>query len=215
MPESIRLHTYFRSSASFRVRIALNLKGLPWEPVFQNLPQGAHQSEAYRAIAGFGLVPLLEIDGLRLQQSLAIIEYLEARIPRPALLPADEAGKARARALAQAVACEIHPLNNLRVLKYLKGPMGLAQEQVDTWYRHWCDTGLAPLEAELAAEVRGPFALGDAPSIVDCCLVPQLFNARRFAVDLAPYPRLLAIEAACLQLEAFQRAQPSAQADAT
>lgn len=214
MTDSIRLHTYFRSSASFRVRIALNLKGLPWEPVFQNLPQGAHQGEAYRAIAGFGLVPLLEIDGLRLQQSMAIIEYLDARYPRPPLLPPDEAGKAHARALAQAVACEIHPLNNLRVLKYLKGPMGLSQEQVDTWYRHWCDTGLAPLEAELAAAPAGPYALGETPSIVDCCLVPQLFNARRFEVDLSRYPRLMAIEAACLRLEAFQRAQPSAQGDA-
>jgi maleylacetoacetate isomerase len=214
MSTPIRLHTYFRSSASFRVRIALNLKGLAYEPVIQNLPKGEHLGEPYRALAGFGLVPLLEIDGLRLQQSMAIIEYLEARQPNPALLPADEAGKARARALSLAVACEIHPLNNLRVLKHLKNAMGQTQAQIDAWYRHWCDTGLAPLEADLAAQADGAFAMGAAPSMVDCFLVPQLFNARRYEVDLSRYPRLLAIEAACLRLNAFQHAQPSAQPDA-
>ena len=214
MNQPIRLHTYFRSSASFRVRIALELKGLPWQPVVQNLPKGEHLQGGYKAVAGFGLVPMLEIDGLRLQQSMAIIEYLEARYPRPALLPADEGEKARARALAQHIACEIHPLNNLRVLKYLKGPLGQAEDVVDTWYRHWCDTGLVALEAELAARADGPYALGASPSIVDCFLVPQVFNARRYKVDMARYPRIVAIEAACMRLEAFQRAQPSAQPDA-
>lgn len=214
MSTPIRLHTYFRSSASFRVRIALNLKGLTWEPVIQNLPKGEHLGEAYRAVAGYGLVPMLEIDGLKLQQSMAILEYLEARHPQPALLPADEAGKARARALCLAIACEIHPLNNLRVLKHLKNALGQTQEQIDAWYRHWCDTGLAPLEADLAAHADGPYAMGDRPSMVDCFLVPQVFNARRYSVDLSRYPRILAIEAACMQLESFERAQPSAQPDA-
>lgn len=158
---------------------------------------------------------MLEIDGLRLQQSLPIIEYLDARFPQVPLLPSDEAGKAQARALALLVACEIHPLNNLRVLQYLRGPLALPEAQVLDWYRHWCREGLAQLEAELQpASAQGPYAGGASPGLVDCFLVPQLFNARRFGVEFGAFPRALAIEQACLALPAFQRAQPSHQADA-
>lgn len=213
--QGLRLHTYFRSSAAFRVRIALELKGLAWEPVPWQLVAGEHGSGAYREIASFGLVPLLEIDGLRLQQSMPIIEYLDARFPAVPLLPSGEADKARARALAQLVACEIHPLNNLRVLQYLRGTLGLPEAEVGSWYRHWCAEGLARVEAELGrVPVIGDYALGSAPSIVDCFLVPQLFNARRFELDLGPYARVRQIEEACMELPAFQRAQPASQADA-
>lgn len=211
----LRLHTYFRSSAAYRVRIALELKGLAWEPVAWHMARGEHRGEAYRALASFGLVPMLEIDGLRLQQSLPIIEYLDARFPQVPLLPPDEAGKAQARALALLVACEIHPLNNLRVLQYLRGPLALPEAQVLDWYRHWCREGLTQLEAELqSASTQGPYAGGASPGLVDCFLVPQLFNARRFGVEFGAFPRALAIEQACLALPAFQRAQPSRQADA-
>jgi maleylacetoacetate isomerase len=146
---------------------------------------------------------------------MPIIEYLDARFPAVPLLPVGEPGKARARALAQLVACEIHPLNNLRVLQYLRGPLGLPEPEVGAWYRHWCTEGLARIEAELqSTPPAGDYALGAAPSIVDCFLVPQLFNARRFEVDLLPYGRVRAIEQACMELPAFQRAQPSRQADA-
>lgn len=213
--QGLRLHTYFRSSAAFRVRIALELKGLAWEPVPWQLAAGAHCGEAYREIASFGLVPLLEVDGLRLQQSMPIIEYLDARFPAVPLLPADEPEKARARALAQLVACEIHPLNNLRVLQYLRGTLGLPEAEVGAWYRHWCAEGLARMETELnRVPASGDYALGASPSIVDCFLIPQLFNARRFELDLQPYARVRHIEQACMALPAFQRAQPASQVDA-
>jgi maleylacetoacetate isomerase len=212
---TLRLHTYFRSSAAYRVRIALELKGLDWEPVAWHMVKGEHRSEAYCELASFGLMPMLEIDGLRLQQSLPIIEYLESRFPQVPLLPTDEASKAHARSLAMFVACEIHPLNNLRVLQYLRGPLALQEAQVLTWYRHWCSQGLAHVEAELlSAGSKGDYSLGASPGVVDCFLVPQLFNARRFDVDLSAFPRALAVEQACMALPAFQRAQPSSQADA-
>lgn len=212
--EDVRLHTYFRSSAAYRVRIALELKGVAWTPVPWHMAKGEHRTDAYRELATFGLVPMLEIDGLRLQQSTAIIEYLESRFPAVPLLPVDEAGKARARSLAQLVACEIHPLNNLRVLHYLRGPLALPEAEVLSWYRHWCTEGLTHIESELGSEpVTGDYSLGRVPTIVDCFLVPQLFNARRFEVDLKPFPRALAIEAACMAHAAFQRAQPSSQQD--
>ncbi len=210
----IRLHTYFRSSAAYRVRIALELKELPWEPVFCDLASGAQLGKPYRDIASFGLVPLLEIGGLKIQQSLAIIEYLEASFPHVPLLPADEAGRAYARSLAQLVACEVHPVNNLRILNYLRQMLAISEEQVQSWYRHWCVEGLTLIERELENGCRGAYAFGDSPSIVDCFLVPQVFNARRFKVDMAAFPRICGVVEECMALPAFQRAEPSRQADA-
>jgi maleylacetoacetate isomerase len=210
-----RLHTYFRSSAAYRVRIALNLKGIAYEPVAWNLAKGEHLDGRYREIAGFGLMPVLEIDGLRLQQSMAIIEYLDERNDGAALLlPKALAQRARARALAQLIACEIHPLNNLRVLKLLRGSPGFDEAAVSRWYRHWCDEGLSAVEAELARTVDGPYAIGELPSIVECCLIPQVYNARRFEVDMSRYPRIEALDKLCARLPAFDAARPSKQPDA-
>ena len=209
-PAQLRLHTYFRSSAAFRVRIALELKGLAWEPVAWQLAASEHCGEAYREIASFGLVPLLEIDGLRLQQSMPIIEYLEARFPAVPLLPVDEPGKARARALAQLVACEIHPLNNLRVLKYLVRELKVNDDAKNTWYQHWCREGLEAFERQLSQLPPSTYCYGETPTLADCCLVPQIFNAQRFKVNFDGLPRTMAAYEACMALEAFQKAQPSA-----
>jgi maleylacetoacetate isomerase/maleylpyruvate isomerase len=210
----LKLYTYFRSSASFRVRIALNLKGLKYEPAFVHMPKGEHRAGAYSQVNPQALLPTLELDdGTRLTQSLAIIEYLDEKHPQPRLVPKDELGRARVRALALLVACEIHPLNNLRVLQHLKNALGQSQEQIDTWYRYWIADGLAKLEAELK-DTAGKFCHGDTPTMADCCLVPQIFNARRFNADLSPYPTTLRVFDACMKLEAFDRAQPSKQPDA-
>ena len=163
------LHSYWRSSAAYRVRIALALKDLPYRQVPWQMAQGEHLQPAYRALAPFGLVPMLEIDGLRLQQSLAIVEYLEARHPEPALLPADPGSRAQARALALLVACEMHPLNNLRTLKRLRTRFGADDDQVRDWYRHWCEEGFHAFEAALPAQ-RGDYALGTAPTLVEMCI---------------------------------------------
>lgn len=211
----IELYTYFRSSASFRVRIALALKGLQWQPHVVWLPDGEQATDAYRVTNPQSLVPTLVDDGLRLAQSLAIIEYLDETRPPAMLLPADAAGRARVRSLAQLVACEIHPLNNLRVLNHLKRELGLDQAAVDDWYRHWCGEGLAALERDLAASpATGRFCHGDTPTMADCCLVPQIFNAKRFGVELAPYPTVMRVFEACMQLPAFEAAQPSRQPEA-
>lgn len=211
----IELHTYFRSSASFRVRIALGLKGLDWRAHVVWLPAGEQAGAGFLAVNPQGLVPALVDDGLVLSQSLAIIEYLDETRPPAVLLPADPAGRARVRALSQLVACDIHPLNNLRVLNHLRGALGLDQVAADAWYRHWCAEGLAALERDLAAHGRaGRFCHGDAPTMADCCLVPQVFNARRFAVDLAPYPTVTGVFDACMALDAFDAAQPSRQPEA-
>jgi len=212
----LKLYTYFRSSAAFRVRIALNLKGLAYEPVFVHLAKGEHRQAGYAAVNPQALVPTLELDdGTRLNQSLAIIEYLETLRPRPALLPEDALQRARVRALALLVACEIHPLNNLRVLQHLKRGLGQSEEQIKAWYQHWVADGLAKFEAELGQErPRGRFCHGDAPGLADCCLVPQIFNARRYDCDLARYPGTMAVFDACMQLPAFERAQPARQPDA-
>ncbi|MET1110042.1 MAG: maleylacetoacetate isomerase [Allosphingosinicella sp.] len=202
-----RLFDYFRSSASYRVRIALNLKGIDYESVPLNLLEGGQKGPDYRAINPQGFVPTLEIDGRIFVQSLAIIDYLEATRPEPALLPADPADAAHVRALALAVACDIHPLNNLRVLKYLSGPLGQPQEARDSWYRHWVSEGLAALEA-MAAPRAGRFLFGDAPTLADLCLVPQLFNARRFEVPLDDYPSLVRADAEAKCLDAFAAAHP-------
>jgi len=210
----VKLYTYFRSSAAFRVRIALNLKGLAYQPVFVNLAKGEHRERQYIEVNPQGLVPTLELDdGARLVQSLAIIEWLDEKHPRPALIPSDALARARVRSLAYLIACEIHPLNNLRVLQHLKRALGQSQEQIDTWYRYWIADGLAKLEAELAA-ASGKFCHGDSPSMADCCLVPQIFNAKRYGCDLAPYPNTMRAFDACMKLEAFDRAQPSKQPDA-
>ena len=211
----MKLFTYFRSSAAFRVRIALNLKGLPYEPVFVHLAKGDHRKPEYAGKYPQGLLPTLITDGRALSQSLAIIEYLDETHPHPALLPKDPPGRARVRSLALLVACEIHPLNNLRTLQYLKRGLGQSEDQVSNWYRHWIADGLGKLEADLAASsAAGKFCFGDAPSMADCCLVPQIFNARRYDSDLAPYPRVMRVFDECMNLEAFARAQPSQQPDA-
>lgn len=208
----MRLYTFFRSSAAFRVRIALNYKGIAYEPVFVHLAKGEHHRAEYRARNPQQLVPTLE-DGARLlTQSLAIIEYLEETHPNPPLLPEDPAGRARVRSLALLVACEIHPLNNLRTLTYLRKSLGLDEERVSAWYRHWIADGLARLEAELTAKA-GRYCHGDAPTMADCCLVPQVFNARRYDCDLAPYPVLMRVFEECMKLQAFERAQPARQPD--
>ncbi|HEY0112174.1 MAG TPA: maleylacetoacetate isomerase [Allosphingosinicella sp.] len=204
-----RLFDYYRSSASYRVRIALGLKGLDYERVPVDLLQGGQKGPDYRSVNPQGLIPLLEIDGHRIAQSLAIIDYLDATRPDPPLLPADPADSAHVRALALIVACDIHPLNNLRVLNYLKGPLAQPEDSRNAWYRHWVAEGLAALEA-LAAPRSGLFLFGDTPTIADCCLVPQLFNARRFDVPLDPYPTLLRADAEAARLEAFAAAHPDA-----
>lgn len=210
----LELYTYFRSSAAFRVRIALNLKGLEYEPTVIWLPDGEHRSDDYRGLNPHGLVPTLVDGDATLYQSLAIIEYLDETKPGPKLLPDDALGRARVRGLSQAIAAEIHPVNNLRVLNYLRGVLGQPQDAVNAWYRHWCDEGLAGFERQLGDGRSGRFCHGDSVSMADVCLVPQIFNAKRFDVDLAPYPRTMAAFDACMALEAFDRAQPSRQPEA-
>jgi maleylacetoacetate isomerase len=214
---AIRLHGYWRSSAAWRVRLALNLKGLDWQPVPVHLLRdgGEQRRPDFLALNPQGLVPALEIDGQVLSQSLAIVEYLEETRPQPALLPADPAGRARVRSLAQLIACDIHPLNNLRVLQYLRDPAGLEETAREAWVRHWIGEGLRAMEARLASEAgTGRFCHGDAPGLADCCLVPQLYNARRYGCELGEFPALLRIESACAALPAFRQAEPSAQPDA-
>ena len=210
----MRLYTFWRSSAAYRVRIALHVKGLEFESAAEQLTAGEHQREAYLTLNPQGLVPALEDDGFVLAQSLAIIEYLEDTHPEPALLPAEPRDRAVVRSLAQAIACDIHPLNNLRVLNYLKGPLGHEPEQVNGWVRHWIGTGFRSLE-ELAQRYSGDgrHLFGGSVTMADVCLVPQLYNARRFQCDLAPFPTLLTIGAALDALPAFQRARPEAQPD--
>jgi maleylacetoacetate isomerase len=207
---AMKLYTYFRSSASFRVRIALELKGLAYDYVPVHLARGDHKLPAYAAVSPTALVPTLEMDdGQRLGQSMAIIEYLDETHPEPALLPAGALGRARVRALAQLVACEIHPLNNLRVLKYLTRELKLEEDAKNTWYRHWVREGLQAYERELALLPASTYSYGDTPTLADCCLVPQIFNGQRFNVDVSGLPRTIAAFEACMKLPAFQRAQPS------
>ncbi len=211
----MRLYGYFRSSAAYRVRIALALKGLGVETTFVHLMKGEQHSAEYSRINPQNLVPVLEDEGTLLHQSLAIIEYLEERHPQPALLPADPPGRARVRSLGLLVACEIHPLNNPRVLNYLTGKFGVSEDQKLEWYHHWVITGFTALEKRLSTEAgTGRFCHGDAPGLADCCLVPQVANARRFKVDLAPFPTITRIDATCRELEPFQKAAPENQPDA-
>ncbi len=211
----MKLHTYFRSSAAFRVRIALNLKGLAYDTDFVHIAKGEHRAPAYGALNPQALVPTLEDAGSLLTQSLAIIEYLEETRPQPPLLPKDPLGRARVRSLSLLIACEIHPVNNLRVLQHLKRALGQNEEQVNAWYRHWIADGLAKFEAQLqGTRGSGRFCHGEAPTMADCCLAPQVFNAQRYQCDTAPYPATMRAFAECMKIEAFDRAQPSKQPDA-
>ena len=199
------LHDFPLSSASFRVRIVLDLKGLAYEKRNYALRAGEQRAPDYLAVNPAGLVPALEVDGLRLGQSLAIIEYLDAVRPEPRMIPADPVERARAMEMALTIACDIHPINNLRVLQYLEHTLAQDKAAIEAWYRHWVEQGFATLERLLPDM---PFAGGDAPNIVDACLVPQMYNARRFKVDLAPFPRLTAIADRAGALPAFRNAAP-------
>ena len=206
------LYTYWRSSAAYRVRIALGLKRLAYDSVAVDLRVDAQSGPGFTLINPQGLVPML-IDGeAALAQSLAIIEWLDETYPEPPLLPGDATARARARAAAMMIACDIHPLGNLRTLKYLKHELAQPQEVVDAWARHWIATSFAPLE-EIAAASGGPYLMGAAVTIADCCLAPQMYNARRFGVDLGPYPALVAADLALAELEPVRAARPEAQAD--
>lgn len=212
---AVRLHTYWRSSAAYRVRIALAFKGLEYEPAFRHLVRGEQRADDYLGVNPQGLVPALEHGGAVLSQSLAIIEYLEESYPEPPLLPVRALDRAKVRALALHVACDIHPLNNLRVLKYLRDPLGASEEAVRRWYAHWIAEGFRALEAEARAlGSDGRHLFGGRVTLADVCLVPQLYNARRFGCDLAPYPTLVSIAEHLERLPAFAAARPEAQPDA-
>jgi len=209
----LTLYSYPLSSAAYRVRIALALKGVKASTVNKQLRRGEHRHKDYLKINPQGFVPALELqDGTVLTQSLAIIEWLEESYPLPPLLPADPNARARVRSLSQLVACDIHPLNNLRVLQYLESALNVAQAARDEWYRHWVATGFAALEDALGRDdARGRFCFGAEPGMADVCLVPQVYNARRYSVDLTLYPRIVAIDAACGELPAFASAAPEKQ----
>jgi maleylpyruvate isomerase len=212
---TVKLYTYYFSSAAYRVRIALNWKGLPAEQAFIHLQKAEQSAPAFKALNPAGLVPALEDGGRVLSQSLAIIEYLDEAHPGPKLMPGDPLARAYVRALSQLVACEIHPLNNLRVLNHLRATYALDQEGVNAWYKHWIAEGFAALEGMLAREGRtGRYCLGDQVTMADCCLVPQVFNANRYKCDMAPYPTAMRINDECLKLEAFAAAHPLKQPDA-
>lgn len=212
----MKLYTFFRSSASYRVRIALNLKGLDYEQAAIHLRRGGGEqlSPAYKKINPQALVPALEDGGRILTQSLAMIEYLDERYPNPPLLPGDAAGRAVARSMALLIACEVHPIQNLRVLNHLKSDHRQSDDETSRWARHWIDLGFSALEQMVISASQGSFCFGDTPTLADICLVPQLANARRFGVDLSVYPRLLAVEAKCMSLPAFASAAPEKQPDA-
>lgn len=212
----MQLFTYYRSSASYRVRIALNLKGLEAEHIAINLAEGEQRAADYAALNPQNLVPMLVTEQhTQLTQSLAIMEYLDECYPdTPPLLPKDAEGRARVRALAQAIACEMAPLNNLRVLQYLVNDMGLSEAQKLQWYRHWIAIGFTALETMLQDARTGRFCHGNMPTMADCCLVPQVYNAARFECDMVGYPTINRIVEACNELSAFANAQPSLQSDA-
>ena len=211
----MKLYNYFRSSASYRVRIALALKGMSYDYVSVHLAKGDHRLPAFSQLVSDPLVPVLELDeGERLTQSLAIMEYLDDLQPTPALLPSDALGRARVRALTLSVACEIHPLNNLRVLKYLVKEMGVSESHKDQWYAHWVRNGLEAFDQQLAYSPEGAFCHGDQPGMADCVLIPQIFNAQRFNVPLDGLARVQRVYDACMALDAFKLTQPSACPDA-
>lgn len=210
----MKLYTYFRSSAAYRVRIALNLKGLAYEaiPIHLTKEGGRQHSAEFRAVNPQGRVPALALDtGEVLTQSLAIIDFLDETHPEPALLPADPVMRARVRAFAQVIACDIHPLNNLIALQYLRRVLRHEQSEIDAWYHHWITLGFETLET---AAAPGPYSFGSVVTLADICLVPQMYNARRLKVPLERFPKLVAVEAACLKLAAFDKARPENQPDA-
>jgi maleylpyruvate isomerase len=211
----MKLHGFFRSGSSHRLRIALNLKGLAYEYIAVNLRSEEHLSARYKALNPQGFVPTLEADGQVLIQSPAIIEWLEERYPTPALLPADSPGRARVRAFAAIVGCDIHPVNNRRIVEYLRGPLRCDQGTINAWCATWITAGFDAIEALLAADRdRGDYCVGHAPTLADVYLVPQVESARRFKVDVSYWPRISAVDAACSQLEAFRVAAPALQPDA-
>jgi maleylacetoacetate isomerase len=210
----VKLYTYFRSSAAYRVRIALNLKNLEHESAFVNLVEAEHRGASYLSLNPQGLVPALEDGTSFVTQSLAIVEYLDERYPEPPLLPRDAEGRARVRALALGIACDIHPLNNTRVMQYLENTLACTREQRLAWYRHWIAEGLGALERILDDPRTGTFCHGDTPTMADIALVPQVFNAQRYGCDVEPYPRIRRITDACLSMPAFQAAAPANQPDA-
>jgi len=210
----MRLYSFFRSSAAFRVRIALNLKGVDYETVAVHLPSNAHRLPEFRAVNPQATIPTLDDDGTILWQSLAIIEYLDARFPEPPLLPLEPVARARVQALAQLIACEIHPLNNLRVLRYLRTELALDEAAVNKWYSHWVAEAFGPLETLVASFSGGRYCFAESLSLADVCLVPQMYNARRFACDLTPYPTLVQIADGLQREPAFARAAPERQPDA-
>ena len=217
MTAELTLHGYFRSSAAYRVRIALGLKSLPFESIPVHLVRGGgmQRSAAYASLNPEKLVPTLVAEGQPISQSLAILEYLEERFPEPALLPARPADRAWVRAVALQLACDVHPLNNLRVLQYLEGTLGVSPGQKLDWIRHWTALGFQALETRLARDGHsGSCCFGDAPTLADCCLVPQVFSARRFELPMDPYPNIERIEAHLAQLPAFAAAAPGVQPDA-
>jgi len=207
------LYDYFRSSAAFRVRIAMNLKGLTAERRYIHLRKGDQRTPEYLKVNPQGLVPLLVVGDRRLAQSLAIIEYLDERHTSPPLLPVGAEDRAWVRSIALTIACDIHPIDNLRVLQYLKKSLDIDEPRRDEWYRHWIREGFKAIEAQLA-ERPARFCFGDAPTLADVCLVPQVFNAARLDVDMGPYPRIRAVHEACMAVPAFADAQPSKQPDA-
>ena len=213
---AITLHSFFRSSTSVRVRVALGLKGLDYDYVAWTLREGAQGSPQYRAINPQGLVPSIEIDGTLLTQSLPIMEYLDERFPNPPLLPADREARAHVRAIAAMIGCDIHPLNNLRVLKHIKAEFGADAAAQARWFRHWVHASFQPLEQIIASDPRtGDFCCGDSPGLADICLFAQVLNNQRFDIGLQDFPTIARIHAACETLSAFQNASPSRQPDAS
>ena len=217
MGGQLQLYSYWRSSAAYRVRIGLNLKGLAYEtlPVHLLRGGGEQHGESFRRANPQGLVPVLKHGDLLIRQSLAVLEYLDEAFPGHPLLPQAAHDRQRVRSIALAIACDIHPLNNLRVLQYFERSWGVPQPGRDGWVRHWIEEGFAALEAMLANDpTTGRYCFGDTPGMADCCLVPQIYNARRFHVDMAAYPTLLRIDEACQALPAFEAARPERQPDA-
>lgn len=209
----MKLYSFFNSSTSYRVRIALALKGLAYEYQSINLREGQQRSSAHRELSPIGGVPVLEIDGVSFTQSLAIIDYLDSQYPQPQLIPSDALQRARVLEIANLIACDIHPLNNVRVLNYLQNPLAVTAEQKATWYQNWVAEGLSAVEVLLQRSDSGNYCVGDQPGLAECCLIPQVANAQRMGCDLSAYPRIMTVFRHCLELPAFQAAEPIKQPD--